>query len=77
MTDVQFYSANEESDWWVFSNFAMTPLTINDLDFPTVEHYLQFMKFQKTDPEYAELIRMAETPIAARKMGKSVQHKNR
>lgn len=58
----------------ILSNFSPTPLTINGLHYPTVEHYFQSMKFVDTDPEHAENVRLAETPLISKKLGKSRDH---
>lgn len=57
-----------------FSNFADIPVTIGGLYYPTTEHYFQSMKFIKTDPKYAELIRKSKTPLESKKLGKSRDH---
>jgi hypothetical protein len=44
---------------------------------PTVEHYFQAQKFVQHDPEYAEQVRLAATPGAAKRMGRSRQHRVR
>jgi len=55
------------------SNFFPAQITIDDLTYPTVEHYFQAMKFP-TDPEYQELIRLTKTPSSAKRMGASRSH---
>lgn len=64
----------QKSKYAIFSNFAPTPVTINGLLYPTTEHYFQSMKFIDTDPEYAEIVRLAKTPGESKKLGKSREH---
>lgn len=45
------------------------PIQLEDLVWPTVEHYVQAMQFE--DDEKREKIRMASTTDAARKLGKT------
>lgn len=61
----------KKSKYAIFSNFADSPMTVGGLDYPTVEHYFQSMKFVETAPEYAEEIRQAQTPLDAKRLGKS------
>jgi hypothetical protein len=44
---------------------------IGGIEYPTVEHYFQSMKFVETAPEYAADIRTSATPLDAKKLGKS------
>ncbi|TNC88205.1 MAG: GTP cyclohydrolase [Alcanivorax sp.] len=44
------------------------PFTLEDKQWPTVEHYYQAMKFE--DADYQEKIRMADSPKQARKLGR-------
>lgn len=64
----------KKSKFAIFSNFADTPVIIGGLYYPTTEHYFQSMKFIETDPDYAEEIRNAETPLESKKLGKSRDH---
>jgi ribA/ribD-fused uncharacterized protein len=61
----------KKSKYAIFSNFAETPITIGGLDYSTVEHYFQSMKFTETAPEYADEIRLSPTPLDAKRLGKS------
>jgi ribA/ribD-fused uncharacterized protein len=51
-----------------FSNFAAFPIRLKDLQWPTSEHYFQAQKFAGTQHE--EAVRLAESPMAAAKMGR-------
>ena len=42
-----------------------------------MEHYYQAQKFAQHDPGYAEQVRLAATPGAAKRMGRSRQHRMR
>jgi ribA/ribD-fused uncharacterized protein len=53
-----------------FSNYFAAKMTLEDKEWPTVEHYFQAMKFP-SNPEYQEQIRVAKTPAAAKKLGKT------
>ncbi len=53
-----------------FSNAFPAKITIDEKVWPTVEHYFQAMKFP-SNPEYQEQIRLAKTPAAAKKLGKT------
>jgi N-glycosidase YbiA len=69
---VRFFG--KKSKFAIFSNFADAPVIIGGLYYSTTEHYFQSMKFSETDPDYAEEIRVAETPLDSKKMGKSRDH---
>jgi ribA/ribD-fused uncharacterized protein len=59
----------------IFSNFAYTPLVIDDLNYKTAEHYFQSMKFIETDYDYAETVRNASSPKEAKRLGCSKEHR--
>jgi len=59
----------------IFSNFAYTRLVIGGLTYKTAEHYFQSSKFAETDPEYAEVVRMSNTPKECKRLGCSKEHK--
>ena len=54
------------------SNFAplKRPVTLDGVDYPTVEHAYQAAKF--ADPKVREIIRAAKTPGEAKKLGRSL-----
>jgi ribA/ribD-fused uncharacterized protein len=63
---IKFYKVNEK--YGEFSNFARYPIKINEIVWPTSEHYFQAMKFEsKTDQNE---IRKAKTPFEAAKRGR-------
>lgn len=69
MTTIDFYDASQE--YGCFSNFYASPIQINQLEFPTTEHYYQWCKFNypgcpAINLEYAELIRRQSTPFKAK-----------
>lgn len=51
-----------------FSNFQSSPIELDGLTYPTVEHYFQSMKM--AHPEDAELIRTCSGPGAAKTIGR-------
>ena len=70
--EVRFFGT--KGRFGLFSNFAETPLWIGGLRYPTSEHYFQSMKFIDTDPDWAENVRQAETPLISKKLGQSRDH---
>ncbi|HMP29088.1 MAG TPA: NADAR family protein [Saprospiraceae bacterium] len=64
----------KKSKFAIFSNFADTPVIIDGLYYLTTEHFFQSMKFANSDPEYAELVREAKTPLESKRLGKSREH---
>lgn len=51
-----------------FSNFAAFPILLKDVEWATTEHYFQAQKFAGTPHE--EAVRLADSPMAAAKMGR-------
>ena len=51
-----------------FSNFALYPIWLKGREWPTSEHYFQAQKFAGTRHE--ETVRLADSPMAAAKMGR-------
>jgi ribA/ribD-fused uncharacterized protein len=72
-TEIRFYP-RLENKYKFFSNYAATPTKIGDQIYPTIEHYYQSKKFERSDPEWRKLIIAAATPADARKMGSSKDH---
>ena len=54
------------------SNFYAAAFTLDDHTWSTVEHYFQAQKFVGTP--WADTIRQAETPRAAKELGQSTEH---
>lgn len=67
MEPIKFFG--RDGKYAIFSNFAYTPLVINELKYKTAEHYFQSMKFVDTNPEYAEIVRNSNTPKECKKLG--------
>jgi ribA/ribD-fused uncharacterized protein len=57
-----------------YSNFSNHPFFADGKTYRTNEHYFQYKKFEKTDPEWAETIRACVSPSAAKKKGGSKDH---
>ncbi len=66
MAAITFYTANEP--YGCFSNFSHHGFELDDLWWPTSEHYFQAQKFVGT--KHAELVRLAPSPKAAARMGR-------
>lgn len=63
---IQFYRTGEA--YGDFSNFAASPIRLKGVEWPTTEHYFQAQKFAGTPHEDA--VRLADSPMAAAKMGR-------
>ena len=59
--EIQFYEPNE--DFGFLSNFALAPIKVDGVKWPSSEHYYQAQKFN--DPQLQDLIRHASTPDKA------------
>lgn len=66
---LDFYSVKEF--YGEFSNFALFPIVINGVIWPTSEHYYQAQKF--LDPALQELVRSQPTPYLAAKTARDPQ----
>ena len=64
---IYFYSTNDR--YGEFSNFARYGIELDDLWWPTTEHYFQAQKFE--DAAYRERIRAAAAPKLAAELGRS------
>jgi ribA/ribD-fused uncharacterized protein len=64
------FASVKERPWGCFSNFAPSPLVIDEKRYPTSEHYFQSQKFVG-NPAYAAQIAAASSPSAAAKLGRS------
>ncbi|KAF9435034.1 hypothetical protein BGZ76_007013 [Entomortierella beljakovae] len=66
---LNFYRQNDS--FGEFSNFYNSPITIKGKVWPTTEHYFQAQKFAHLETsEYVELVRVAETPGEAARLGR-------
>ena len=70
MSEIYFYSNKDE--WGELSNFYPSPFVWNGKLYRTVEHYFQSLKF--VDPDHAETIRLAISPMVAKRLGQSRNH---
>jgi ribA/ribD-fused uncharacterized protein len=64
---IHFYRFREK--YGSFSNFSRHSFELDSLQWPTVEHYFQAQKFPNTG--LAERIRLASTPLEAKKLGRT------
>ncbi len=68
---MQAIEFNSKSDTFSeLSNFYGAPFTINGKTYPTVENFFQSQKFPG-DPVLQEKIRVAKTPVGAKRMGQA------
>ncbi len=66
-TSIHFHSKSTEFNW--LSNFSAHPIKLENVRWPSVEHFYQAQKYLGT--ETANQIRYAETPLKARKIGQN------
>jgi ribA/ribD-fused uncharacterized protein len=64
--NLDFYSV--KNVYGEFSNFALFPININGVIWPTSEHFYQAQKF--FDHDLQEKVRTAETPLMAAQIGR-------
>lgn len=67
---IYFYS--KATAYAEFSNFSAHRFELDGADWPTVEHFFQAQKFAGT--EYADVIRLANSPAKAKSLGRSRAH---
>jgi ribA/ribD-fused uncharacterized protein len=65
---IHFYGIRNR--YGFLSNFHNAVITIDNLQYPTNEHFYQAMK--ATDPLMAERIRSAQTPGSAKNLGRTI-----
>lgn len=70
---LDFYSVKDA--YGEFSNFAIYPIVIDEVEWPTSEHYYQAHKY--TDPELMERVRQSVTPMAAALLGRHPDYPKR
>ncbi len=63
-----------EGKYFFLSNFYLAPIRLQGRVFASTEHYYQWSKFAKTDPEYAELIIAAITCTETKRLARSKDH---
>ena len=52
---INFYRQGD-LPWGVFSNFFVSRLTVNNVEFPTSEHYFQAMKFAHSPKDFNDAV---------------------
>lgn len=57
-----------DKPYGAFSNYYVRAIVVNNISYPSTEHYFQSRKFE--DAEYSEAIRNAKTPNQARELAK-------
>jgi N-glycosidase YbiA len=70
MKTIRFYRLNEP--YGELSNFSPHPINLKGQVWPTTEHYFQSQKFGGT--EYEAVIRSAQSPMIAARLGRSRAH---
>lgn len=66
--EIRFY--DNHKPYYEFTNFAHFPITLDDVVWPTSEHYYQAQKF--TDQKHREQIRAERWPSGARKLARDL-----
>ncbi len=64
---IQFNSKTKE--WCWLSNFFLSPMIVQEKEYPTVEHWFQSQKFTNSDLQ--EKIRTCATASQAKKLGRT------
>src|SRR5690242_12288694 len=67
-TPIYFYEI--DGPYGCFSNLSPHEVEIDGKKYPTTEHYFQAQKYEHL-PQYAEQIRLAESPKRATELGRS------
>jgi|GEM_PF-241750 len=67
---ILFYK--KEDPYFEFTNMYQATITLKEVEWPSVEHYFQAMKFHNTTLQ--EKIRKANTPGAASRLGNENRH---
>ncbi|GAB3106172.1 NADAR family protein [Aestuariicella hydrocarbonica] len=68
-TDENAYYFSRSDDTELLGTYYPLSFTLEGVEWPTVEHYFQAMKFE--DSQYREKIRAATSPKQARKLGRN------
>jgi ribA/ribD-fused uncharacterized protein len=63
----------KSGEWGWLSNFAPYPIVVDDVDYPTSEHYYQASKFTH-DPTWVAAILVRKRPYDAWRMGNAPDH---
>jgi ribA/ribD-fused uncharacterized protein len=66
--NMPIYFHSKSTDWCWLSNFFLSPMIVQEKEYPTVEHWFQSQKF--TNNELQEKIRTSPTPAQAKKLGR-------
>ncbi len=67
---IRFYGKSNIK-YWPFSNFYHAVINVDGIEWSDNEHFFQASKFMKTDPAYAEQIRLTPRPRIAFYLGQN------
>lgn len=71
---IRFGTSSGTNPYRVFSNLYRAEFTLDGKTYPSVEHYVQSMKFTGSDDEYAERIRLQKNAAMVVGMSRSKEH---
>ena len=71
---IRFGTSSGTNPYRVFSNLYRAEITLDGKVYPSVEHYVQSMKFVGSDDEYAERIRLQKNAAMVVGMSRSKEH---
>ena len=63
------YFNSKTKEWSWLSNFFLSPMILQEKEYPTVEHWFQSQKF--TNPDLQEKIRLCPSAAQAKKLGRT------
>lgn len=72
-----FYGTKQWKEYFFMSNFCPSPITLDDKEWPTTEHYFQAMKFILSSDELVEKVRLSKTAREAANIGRDKNNPKR
>jgi ribA/ribD-fused uncharacterized protein len=69
--------SGSKGKYCVFSNLYKHPIKLDNIEYPTVEHYLAYQKFVNTDKEYADSILEQKKAAVVTNMAITKKHVSR